>query len=99
MCVSLAALIISFLNPAERLGIELLHWLNPAWIAVILCGIPIFKGAWHGLRVEKKINSAVLISVAMTASVVLEFLSLAGIDLGGGHDESYLFAAGEIANR
>ena len=97
MCVSLAALIISFLNPAERLGIELLHWLNPAWIAVILCGIPIFKGAWHGLRVEKKINSAVLISVAMTASVVLEFLSLAGIDLGGGHDESYLFAAGEIA--
>ena len=95
--LSLVFLILSFLNPAERLGIELLHWLNPAWVAVVLCGFPIFKGAWNGLRVERKINSALLISVAMAASIVLEFLSLAGVNLGGDHGESYLFAAGEIA--
>ncbi len=94
--ISFAALIVSFFSPAERLHSELLHWLNPAWIAIVLCGFPIFKGAVLGIRHEHKITSALLISVAMTASVVLEFLSLAGFSTGG-HEESYLFAAGEIA--
>jgi heavy metal translocating P-type ATPase len=74
ICVSLAALLAGFFdlgNPP----------VNAAWAAVILCGIPIVKGAVVGLVTEFDVKADVLVSIALIASVAI--------------DE--IFAAGEIA--
>ena len=47
---------------------------DPAWIAVVICGLPIFRGAFKNLR-KGKITSALLISIAMTASLIMGVLS------------------------
>ena len=52
-----------------------------AWLAVILCGVPIFWGALKGLVTEFDIKADVLVSIALIASLTI------------GED----FAAGEIA--
>lgn len=54
---------------------------NPAWIAIILCGVPIVLEAIIGLVTEFDIKADVLVSIALVASVVI------------GED----FAAGEVA--
>lgn len=96
--VSLAALIASYffwdaLADANRIFM----YFNPAWIAVILSGHPIVFGAIRGLFVDKKITSALLITVALMGTITLEILNWFGVT-GGGHDhEKFLFAAGEIA--
>ena len=54
---------------------------DPAWIAIILCGIPIILEAIIGLVTEFDIKADVLVSIALIASVVI------------GED----FAAGEVA--
>lgn len=90
--ISLIALIVSFMN------FEIFHYVDPAWIAVILCGYPIFKGAFLALKDEHKITSALLISVAIVASIALEITRLSGaFDMGDAHGHGYIFAAGEIA--
>lgn len=74
LAVSLMALIVSFFDigrlPADA-----------AWIAILLCGIPIIKGAVVGLVTRFDIKADVLVSVALVASVVI----------------GEIFAAGEVA--
>lgn len=41
-----------------------------AWIAIILCGIPIIKEAVEGLVTEFDIKADVLVSIALIASVL-----------------------------
>lgn len=55
--------------------------IDPAWVAIILCGIPIILEAVIGLLTEFDIKADVLVSLALIASVLI------------GED----FAAGEVA--
>ena len=66
------------------LKIEVPAYLNPAWAAVIICGYPLLYLAIRRIFVNKgmsKISSALLISIAMIASIAI----------------GELFAAGEVA--
>ena len=72
--VSLISLVISFFNFGHLP-------VNAAWIAIILCGTPIIKGAIAGLVTEFDIKADVLVSLALIASVVI----------------GEIFAAGEVA--
>ncbi|MEG6520800.1 heavy metal translocating P-type ATPase [Desulfotomaculum sp. 1211_IL3151] len=74
LCLSLMSLIISFFNIG---GLPI----DAAWLAILLCGIPIIKGAIVGLVTEFDIKADVLVSIALVASVVI----------------GELFAAGEVA--
>lgn len=74
LIISLISLIISFFNIVD-LKIDV------AWIAIILCGIPIVKGAIEGLITEFDIKADVLVAIALTASVLI----------------GQIFAAGEVA--
>jgi len=56
-------------------------YFDPAWITVVVCGVPIIYYAVTALVIEKKISSALLISIAMIASIAI----------------GELFAAGEVA--
>lgn len=55
--------------------------LNPAWIAIVLCGVPIMLEAVIGLVTAFDIKADVLVSLALIASVII----------------GEIFAAGEIA--
>ncbi|MHB9291038.1 putative Zn2+/Cd2+-exporting ATPase [Hollandina sp. SP2] len=72
--ISLVSLAVSFFsigNPA----------INAAWVAILLCGIPLIKGAIIGLVTKFDIKADVLVSVALIASVII----------------GEIFAAGEVA--
>lgn len=78
LLLSLPALILSFFHfgiPIGQLNID------PAWIAIFLCGIPIVKGAIVGLMKDFDIKADVLVSIALIASILI----------------GEIFAAGEIA--
>jgi len=97
LIVSLPILVASFLlshfnvySPAPFTAL-----FDPAWIVVVLCGLPIYRGAIKNLT-HKKITAALLISIAMTASLIMGILMAFGVGHGHGHG-SYIFAAGEIA--
>jgi heavy metal translocating P-type ATPase len=100
--VSLVSLVVSFvLSPFTKsesgVGIpKFFRYADVAWVAVILCGAPIFVSALANLG-KKKITSGVLISVAILACVVLETLTLTNVLNGGDPDHGNIFAAGEIA--
>lgn len=70
---------------AFSLLISFLHILNfkmdIAWVAIILCGLPIVKGAIEGLITEFDIKADVLVAIALVASVSI----------------GETFAAGEVA--
>ncbi len=76
VCLSVISLVLS-------LG----GWLRPllpvdiAWIAIVLCGIPIVIGAFTALITEHDIKADVLVSIALIASLIT----------------SEFFAAGEVA--
>lgn len=74
LVLSGASLIVSFLAQGSLA-------IDPAWVAIILCGVPIVMGAIIGLVTEFDIKADVLVSIALIASVSI------------GED----FAAGEIA--
>lgn len=74
LVISGIALIASIFN------VRLFH-LDPAWIAIVLCGLPIILGAIIGLVTEFDIKADVLVSLALIASIFI------------GED----FAAGEVA--
>lgn len=74
LIISLPALILSFIQ-VDSLPVD------PAWIAILLCGIPIVKGAVIGLVTEFDVKADVLVSIALIASVVI----------------GEIFAAGEVA--
>ena len=74
LVLSLISLVISFFD-LGHLSI------NAAWVAIVLCGIPIVKGAAVGLVTEFDIKADVLVSLALIASVII----------------GEIFAAGEVA--
>ncbi|QQO07772.1 heavy metal translocating P-type ATPase [Breznakiella homolactica] len=55
--------------------------LDPAWIAIVLCGIPIVRGAAVALATEFDVKADLLVSLALIASVII----------------GETFAAGEVA--
>ena len=86
--ISLVALLASFLLIgrvcADHTAVGWHSWkqaLDPAWIALFICGLPIMKEAVIALAVERRIRAALLISTAMVACVSI----------------GQLFAAGEVA--
>ena len=54
---------------------------DPAWVAILLCGIPIIKGAAEALIREFDVKADLLVSLALIASVII----------------GETFAAGEVA--
>lgn len=74
--LSAISLVISFFNLLQ----DTLPF-NIAWVSIILCGIPIIKGAVEGLITEFDIKADVLVSIALIASVLI----------------GETFAAGEVA--
>ncbi|MDR2932546.1 MAG: HAD-IC family P-type ATPase, partial [Oscillospiraceae bacterium] len=84
--VSLVALGLGFFNIGTR-SFYISLWniglvpVNLSWIAILLCGIPIIKGAIVGLVTEFDIKADVLVSLALIASVII----------------GEIFAAGEVA--
>lgn len=74
LAVSAAALIFSLAGVSTG-GVD------PAWIAIIMCGIPILLEAFIGLVTRFDIKADVLVSMALIASVVI----------------GEIFAAGEVA--
>lgn len=95
--ISFFALVASFLMGELAQPAGVLRLLDFAWIAIILCGLPIAQSAWKALRDERKVNSPMLITVAMIATICLEAVFVFTGSHEGGHGHSYLFAAGEIA--
>lgn len=57
------------------------HLFDPAWVTLVMCGVPVLREAGEGLFVDRQIRSALLISTAMVACVAI----------------GQLFAAGEVA--
>ena len=72
------------------------YYVNPAWVALIICGIPILVGAVKSLA-RKKITASVLISVAMISAVILEIVGFFYQIDSSGHSHSYVFVAAEVA--
>ncbi len=94
IAVSLASLVLGYFN-WHKIGFMPFYYVSPAWIAVILCGFPIFVNAVKALS-RKKITAATLISTAILASIALEIISLVTHEHSD-HAHSYIFAAGEVA--
>lgn len=94
LSISLVLLVLGFFD-WHHIGFDTFYYFNPAWVTVLICGIPIFVGAFNSLK-NKKITASVLISVAMLASIALELTGFF-YEIGGEHSHSYIFAAGEVA--
>ena len=69
------------------MGIELP--VNPAWVPIIISGIPILYGAITALFCEKTISSELLVSTAIVASVAIGEIFAAG-------EIAFIMAIGEI---
>ena len=74
LIVSAASLILSLLHAN-------IFQIDSAWFAIIICGIPIIKGAIEGLIKEFDITADILVSIALVASIFI----------------GEIFAAGEVA--
>ncbi len=74
LALSAIALIVSFFDIGSLP-------LNAAWLAIVLCGIPIIKGAIVGLVTKFDVKADVLVAIALVASVAI----------------GETFAAGEVA--
>jgi heavy metal translocating P-type ATPase len=74
LILSALSLILSFFLP-EKLPVDV------AWLAVVLCGIPIVKGAAVALITKFDVKADLLVSLALCASLIL----------------GEVFAAGEVA--
>ena len=71
-----------FLAASLLLMLTGIRWpVDPAWATVIICGEPLVYLAMHRLIFQRQISSALLISIAMVAAILI-------------HE---LFAAGEVA--
>lgn len=74
LVISAVAVLVSLLVPVD--------WpVDPAWIAIVLCGVPIILEAIIGLVTEFDIKADVLVSLALIASIII----------------GEYFAAGEVA--
>lgn len=74
LAISFISLVISFFNIGNLP-------FDAAWAAILLCGLPIVKGAVIGLVREFDIKADVLVSIALIAAVII----------------GEIFAAGEVA--
>ncbi len=98
LLISLASLIAGLAIAQNELHVPGFPLTDPSWLAVALCGFPIFKAAWKALSRDKKITSSLLISIAILSAVALQFFVLSGKNSDHSHaHDSYIFAAGEIA--
>lgn len=98
LAVSLASLVVGFFLSKRDWPLPAFPLTDPSWIAVALCGIPIFKAAWGALVRRRQITSALLISTAIVAAIALQlFVFFGGAGTAGHCHDSYIFAAGEIA--
>lgn len=96
--VSAASIAASFIAGFYADSIPYYPLTDPAWIAVILCSIPIFRAAGESLFRDGKITSALLVSIAMIGAFALQIAELSGLEHGAGHaHESYIFVVAEIA--
>ena len=100
LVISLAFLIAGYFN-WHHIAIDVpwtiaFYYVNPAWVALIICGIPIVVGAVKSLA-RKKITASVLISVAMLSAVILEIVGFFYNIDSSGHSHSYVFVAAEVA--
>lgn len=77
----IAFLIISAVAVLTSLFVPIDWPVDPAWIAIVLCGIPIIMEAIIGLVTEFDIKADVLVSLALIASIII----------------GEYFAAGEVA--
>ena len=64
LVISGISLLISFLEPENAA-------FDSAWIAIVLCGIPIIIEAVEGLVTRFDIKADVLVSLALIASVII----------------------------
>ena len=85
LVISGAALLISTFEPE---GLRCAFPVDPAWVAIVLCGIPIICEAIIGLVTEFDITADVLVSLALIASVAIGETFVAGevafiMQLGG----------------
>ncbi len=95
LSISLVMLVLSYINFWTLVGLKGISFLDFGYVAIVLCGYPIFLGAIKGIK-NKKITSNLLVSVAIIASVVLEIISLTTATEAS-HAHTYIFAAGEVA--
>src|SRR5574344_2999952 len=83
---SLLRLIRTSIGGAALLTSLILGWTNQsgvlpfdlAWIAVVLCGLPIIIGALIGLIKDHDVTADVLVSLALAGCLVLKEYSAAG---------------------
>ncbi|MEG2158310.1 MAG: HAD-IC family P-type ATPase, partial [Clostridia bacterium] len=99
LVIGLVLLVLSFVWGSVIGGNHLLMYFNPAWVVIVMCGLPLVVNAGENLFKNKKIKTSLLITTAMIACVVLEILNWCGIteNVGDAHSHSNLFAAGEVA--
>lgn len=77
--VTVGALVISFIFMMLNLfGIDF-YGISPAWVSIILCGIPIFKDAVIGLVTEFDIKADVLVTIAIISSIIIGEVFAAGV--------------------
>ena len=58
------------------------HALDPAWIAVILCGAPILYTSAHSLLCARKVRAELLVSAALIGALAVgEYLAAGGVAL------------------
>jgi heavy metal translocating P-type ATPase len=69
--ISVVSLVVSFFNSGDLP-------LDAAWVAVLLCGIPIVKEALVGLVTKFDIKADMLVSIALIASVIIDEVFAAG---------------------
>ena len=95
LAISLVMLVLSFINIWKLVGLQKVDYLDFGYLAIGLCGYPIFIGAFKALK-NKKITSNLLVTIAIVASIVLEIISRIN-HTNLSHSHSYIFAAGEVA--
>lgn len=98
LIISLASLVTGFALSKSTVHVPGFPLTDPSWIAVALCGFPIFRAAWNALLRERKITSSLLISIAILSAIALQVFAVFGGNADSAHThDSYIFAAGEIA--
>ncbi len=71
------------------LGLEISPYLDPIWITIIISGYPLVYSAFFKLFKKKQISSALLITIAMIASLIIGEVFAAG-------EIAFIMAIGEI---
>ena len=82
LVISAASLVLSFTGVLGDLPVD------PAWVAIILCGVPILWDAVTGLVLRHDIKADVLVAMAIIAAVCLQEWFAAGevaliMEIGG----------------